>query len=144
MNTRIQDAHNLAWKLARRTGMGAPTRPCWTPTAASSAGRVAQSKTPKQSMTNSMKHAETSVSDQSLIHNTTIETEARPAAARHRSLPRHPSEPGRAALLSGSAGQVFGMVYDSTAVVDDGSSVEHSTRPTYVAECSSWRHCVAA
>jgi 2-polyprenyl-6-methoxyphenol hydroxylase-like FAD-dependent oxidoreductase len=124
MNTGIQDAHNLAWKLAAvlegraasplLDTYGVERRP------------VAQSNG-EQSITNSVKLAETLVGDHALIQ--TIETEAgRPLREQIAA-----AIPNQAEHFFNSSGQVFGMTYESTAVVDDRSSAERSTAAKYVA-----------
>jgi 2-polyprenyl-6-methoxyphenol hydroxylase-like FAD-dependent oxidoreductase len=124
MNTGIQDAHNLAWKLA--AVLEGRAAPALLDTYGVERQPVAQSNG-EQSITNSVKLAETLVGDHALIE--MIETEAgRPLREQIAA-----AIPNQVEHFFKSAGQVFGMIYKSTAVVDDGSPVDPSTAGTYAA-----------
>jgi hypothetical protein len=124
MNTGIQDAHNLAWKLVAVLERRAA--PALLDTYGAERRPVAQSNG-EQSITNSVKMAETLVGDNALVQ--AIETEAgRPLRDQIAA-----AIPNQAEHFFKSAGQVFGMIYESAAVVDDGSPVQRSSAGAYVA-----------
>jgi hypothetical protein len=124
MNTGIHDAHNLVWKLAAvlegradpvlLDSYGAERRP------------VAQSNG-ELSVANSIKMEETLIGEHPLAEHIEMES-GRPLREQIAA-----AIPNQAEHFFRSAGQVFGAIYDSAAVIDDGSRVERSTAGTYVA-----------
>jgi 2-polyprenyl-6-methoxyphenol hydroxylase-like FAD-dependent oxidoreductase len=126
MNTGVQDTHNLVWKLAAVLKGQADSslldtyRPERRPVAESNG---------QHSVANSKKMAETHAlfGDRELLKE--IETEAGLALREEIAA----AIPNQAEHFFKSAGQVFGFIYESAAVVEDGSPTCSSTAGEYVA-----------
>jgi putative polyketide hydroxylase len=124
MNTGIQDAHNLVWKLT--AVLRGYADPSLLHSYELERKPVAEANG-ELSVSNSKKMAETHAlfPDRELI--ASIETDA------GRGLRQQIADavPNQAEHFFKSAGQVFGMIYESDAVVDDGSQVQRSTPGNY-------------